>query len=117
MLDSSRHGTAVKRPAEVRMQNAEGKSQKELLHSAFCILHSAFVLPASFFCLSFVFLSFLACAHKAYPPNPDRFPPSLEDLTVVNKNRIDLTFDKPMKSSALADSDFSIVSLTGDTLP
>jgi hypothetical protein len=64
-----------------------------------------------------VLLLLPACAHKAAPPNPDRFPPSLEDLTVVNKNRVDLTFDKPMNSSGLADSDFSIVSLTGDTLP
>ena len=64
----------------------------------------------------------LACAKKGMPPNPDRFPPSLLDFTVVNQNRLDLTFDEPMAQKDLPGglahlSDYSITGLGGDTLP
>lgn len=58
----------------------------------------------------------LACAHKAAPPNPDRFPPHLADLTPVNMTRVDLIFDEPMTQKELTTDDYSITDPQGDTL-
>jgi len=63
-----------------------------------------------------VALLLLACARKAMPPNPDRFPPHLAGVEAVNQFRVDLVFDEPMQQKSLNAGDFLVSGPTGDTL-
>jgi hypothetical protein len=63
-----------------------------------------------------VVLLLLACARKAMPPNPDRFPPHLAGIDAVNQFRVDLVFDEPMRQTSLNVNDFLVSGPTGDTL-
>jgi hypothetical protein len=63
-----------------------------------------------------VALLLLACARKAMPPNPDRFPPHLAGIEARNQFRVDLVFDEPMLQKSLNPGDFLVSGPTGDTL-
>lgn len=89
----------------------------------FCILHSAFCFQnwRSCFSLSLCLggclaALLLACAKKALPPNPDRFPPHLAEIRAVNQNRVDLVFDEAMQQKDLGRLDYSVTDMRGDTL-
>lgn len=58
----------------------------------------------------------LACAKKALPPNPDRFPPHLAEVQAVNRNRVDLIFDEAMQQKDVSVSDFTVLTARGETL-
>jgi hypothetical protein len=63
-----------------------------------------------------IVLLVLACAKKALPPNPDRFPPHLAEVQAVNQNRVDLVFDEGMQQKGLNVGDFLIATVRGETL-
>jgi hypothetical protein len=58
----------------------------------------------------------LACAKKALPPNPDRFPPHLAEIRAVNQNRVDLIFDEAMQQKDASVRDFTVLTTRGETL-
>ena len=61
-------------------------------------------------------LLILACARKAPPPNPDRFPPHLTEIQPVNRNRVDLIFDEAIQQTGVSANDFAILTARGETL-
>lgn len=94
--------TAYGAKSEVRNLNGELRVQC----SAFRILISSVVVA----------LLLLACARKAMPPNPDRFPPHLAGIEARNQFRVDLVFDEPMQQKELSLSNFVVSGAAGDTL-
>jgi len=63
-----------------------------------------------------IMLLVLACAKKAMPPNPDRFPPHLAEMRAVNRNRVDLIFDEAMQQKGASVSDFTVLTARSETL-
>lgn len=58
----------------------------------------------------------VSCAKKMLPPNPDRFPPSLEDVETRTRSQVALVFDEPISGAGLSPDSFVLTGPSGETL-
>uniref|UniRef100_A0A7C6EA54 SbsA Ig-like domain-containing protein n=1 Tax=candidate division WOR-3 bacterium TaxID=2052148 RepID=A0A7C6EA54_UNCW3 len=64
----------------------------------------------------FLFLGFLACAQKMLPPSPDRFPPRLAEIEVLNRTKLNLKFNEEISAQSVTKDNFLIYSTQNETL-
>lgn len=61
-------------------------------------------------------LILLACAQKMLPPSPDRFPPKLKEVEVLNRTKINLKFNEPIDAKTIIKDSILLTSVHNESL-